>query len=171
MSDASVFAKMQTSEPLAVYAKTIPARVLVRILNPFDDSPTDIHLQGRPQNPEDRDGFIELWTEKQLAYFKNSNKYHLDKGILVEYNKPLDKSIKKTMDNLSDEEIEKLLDAKFFTLKHAVEKMTSEAAVARVLRMAELMDKGEGTTNFLKEKLSKVQRGELEDEDLEEAEG
>ena len=46
---ADVFSAMQTDKPHAVYKKTILGKVFVTVLNPFDESPEGILLQGNPR--------------------------------------------------------------------------------------------------------------------------
>lgn len=164
MDDAKAYSSMQTGEAFKVYRKTTLGLVGVRILSPFDTTKREYtQLKGDHRDPNCEDCFIELWSEKEHVYFVRANRQHLTDGVLIEYNKPLDHSIKKTPNNMSDEEVDELINSsKFLTLKSKVNQMTSEAAVQRVLDAAEMADRPEGTMKFLRERLALVQSGELD---------
>jgi hypothetical protein len=157
-----IYSMMATGEPIKVYRKTILGKVNVKTINPVEDKAEDIILHGNPDNRSCETCFIEIWSDKELVYFLRANRKHLQEGVLVEDTKPRDTKIKKTVNNLPDEEIEKLVKAPFLKLKKLVEEMTTEAAVARVLREAEKQERPEKTVTFIRERLSEIQAGEYE---------
>ena len=160
--DFDLYSRMQSGKPLAVYKKKILGKLNVRVLNPFDQKPMHTILQGDPRKKNCPKCFVELWTDKELMYFLRSNRIHLDGGNLIEYTKTLSSKIERTVNNLSDEEIESLVKAPFLKLKKTVEKMTSIAAVSRVVDTAETAGRPEKTMLYLRERLSLMQSGEID---------
>lgn len=162
--DTRVFSQMQKGKPLRTYKKEIMGKLHIVILNPFDlQSIEEVLLEGNPSNTNDKRQFIDLWTEEEIAFFEVKNETALTKGRLVIYNKEIPRTIEKTMDNLPEEELVELVNSPFIKLKNAVEQMTSEAALQRVLRVADQEDRPEKTMTFLRETLSKLQFGDLEE--------
>ena len=161
-STRDIYGKMATGEPLKVYRKTILGRVNVKAINPVEDVAEDVILSGNPDDRSCETCFVEIWSDKELVYFLRANRTHLSEGTLVEDTKPRDTEIKKTPNNLSDEEIEELVVSPFLKLKKVVESMTTESAVSRVLREAEKAERPEKTITFIRERLSEIQAGEYE---------
>jgi hypothetical protein len=161
--DYDSYSRMQVGEPLRTFKKTILGKVNVKILDPFEGAGKDILLFGDPRRKNCPNCFVELWTDKEVMYFLRSNKIHLESGVLVEHTKPRDTKIAKTVNNLSDEEIEELVVAPWMKLKATVDKMTSIAAVSRVVDAAETAERPEKTMKYLREKLSLMQSGEVAD--------
>ncbi len=156
-----VFNKMSTGEPYRTYRKTHLARLRVKVLNPFDGTPYEEFLEGNPQDAACQKCYVDLWDEKELMYFKRSNSIHLESGALVEAPRPVTE-VKQSFNNLSDAELKELVEGKYFGLKAAVEKMTSEEALARTLLLAEECSRPEKTLNFIRERLALLQSGELD---------
>jgi len=157
--DRDVFAITTQSEPVVVYRKTHPARLAIRVLNPFTGQPEDAELKGLGR---DAGCFIELYSQQEKQYFEKYNKIALERGDLVEDAKPRDIGVVKSENNLSDDEIEELVNKKFLGLKAVVDRMTSLSAVARVVEAAERADKPSKTLEYLRAKLSLLELGEEE---------
>jgi len=166
VKDYSVISLMSTDNPVAVYkkGKGIIGKVNVKRLNSFTNQIEDVLLFSPPNGDTEADScFIELWSDEEHVFFKRANRKHLEEGLIVEYNKPRSTQIKKSANNLTDEELEKLVVAPFMKLKKTVEKMTTEAALTRVIKVAEEAERPEKTMQFLRERLSVLQSGELEE--------
>lgn len=156
--DASVYSKMQVGEPLKVYKKTILARAYVTILNPFSGEPEGLVLSGDPSRNEPG-CLVEIWSEAEDAFFKRMNSKHLQTGVIIPIAVPIAavKTEEEVYNTLPDEELERILTEKFFTLQNALNKMTSEAAVYRVLAKANEMEKSEKVVNAIEARLSELQ--------------
>ena len=158
-TNADIYAQMQKGEPYKAFKKTVPVWVEVIILNPFDDKKTETKtLKGDPDK-NDIDCYVPLWSEKEYLLFKRANRFHIKNSRLIEAEYPKEGEIEKSSNNLSDEEIQQLIVAPFMSLKSAVESMTSEAAIYRVIRAAEKAERPEKTMTFLRNRLSVVQSG------------
>lgn len=158
--DYSLVRLMQKDEPLAVYKKEILGKLSVKYLDPFEKVGKEKILQGLPNDNSNDGNFIELWSEEELIYFTRMNRLHLEQGYLVEFTVPRSTKIKQSVNNLSEQELRDLVSAPFLKLQKTVDKMTSEAALQRIVRVAEEEDRPVKTMEFLKEKLSKIQMGE-----------
>lgn len=159
---ADIYGMMQSGEPYKTYKKTILGKATVRIIDPFQDKPTSVILEGRPNDPSAEKNFIELWSEKELVYFVRANRKHLDNGVLVEHTKPRETEVKKTVNNMSEDEVNELVVAPFPKLKSVVGQITSETALQRILLAAEVADRPVKTMEFLQESLSLLQSGEVD---------
>ena len=152
MSDYDVFSAMQAgAEPLARYRKTIVGKVHVIALNPFSEQPEGVLLEG------DKEGsYIELWDAKQLVFFERMNKSHLDAGRLVKMEK-LPEPPPPSPNQLTDDEIDKLLEGRFPTLKAKVDKFTDTAPALRIINRARELEKSEKIIKYLEEKIAQLE--------------
>jgi len=161
--DARVFSMMQEGVPLKSYIKTILGKVYVTVLNPENNTPEGLILEGDPRKSEEG-CIIDIWSEKEDVFFKRSknNKSHLELGILIEYKRqgPREPTEEEKANTLPDEEIINLLNSKFFILQSSVNKTTSEATLFRFLSIARDLDKSEKIIKFLEGRLASIQMGE-----------
>lgn len=165
--DYEAVSLMATDSPVAVYrkGKGILGKVEVKVYNSLTSRIETLMLEGNPSDPDCDKCFVELWSDKEVIFFKRANRWHINNGFIVPFSKKRPSRIKKTFNNLTDEELEEIVGKPFLALKNAVEKMTTETALTRVISVAEEMDKPEKTMNFLRERLSLIQSGELEDKE------
>lgn len=159
----SVYSQMQTGEPYKTYKKVVPSWVAVTVLNVFNDRPERITLKGNPEE-NDIDCYVPLWSEKELLFFKRENRDHIKNGRLIEAVYPRDDEIPKSVNNLTEKETIKLVTGPWKTLENRVKKMDSEAAIYRIVQIAEQQERPEKTMNFLRKSLSRVQSGIIEEE-------
>lgn len=161
--DYGIISLMAEDEPLAVYrkAKGIVGKVEVRVYNSLTQQVETIMLEGNPSDPNCDTCYVEIWSEKEHIFFKRANKWHLQEGYIVPYSKARPKNIPQTANNLPDEEIEETVKKPFLALKAMVEQMTTEAALLRVINIAEELEKPEKTMSFLRERLALIQSGEV----------
>lgn len=152
MSDLELYAAMQEGkEPLARYRKTIVGKVHVVALNPFSDAPEGVLLEGDGEN-----SFVEFWNPKQLVFFERMNRSHIEAGRIVKMEKaPEPAPI--TPNQLSDDEIDKLLNDKFLPLKNRVNKFTDTAPLLRLLNRARELEKSEKIIKYLEEAMAKLE--------------
>lgn len=152
MSDYDVFSAMQAgAEPLARYRKTIVGKVHVVALNPFSEQPEGVLLEGDGIN-----SYIELWDAKSLVFFERMNKSHLDAGRIVKMEKA-PQPTPPSPNLLTDDEIDKLLEGRFPTLKTKTDKFTETAPVLRIINRARELDKSEKIIKYLEEKIVQLE--------------
>lgn len=156
VKDQEVFRAMQEGVPLKRYKKTILGKVHVVLLNPFSDEPEGVIMQGDPIKASDFVEYtVEIWTPKADMFFKRMNKKHFDAGRLVEVTKV--PKIPKTANIITDEDIDEILEMKFFAFKKQLDSFTAEAPVFRLLNRARELEKSEKIVKYLEEKLSDLQ--------------
>jgi hypothetical protein len=152
MSDYDVFSAMQVGkEPLARYKKTIVGKVHVVALNPFSDTPEGVLLEGNGDK-----SYIELWDSKQLVFFEKMNKNHLQAGRLIKMDKEPEPE-PPSPNQLSDDDVDKLLEGRFLTLKSRLDKFTDTAPVLRLLNRARELEKSEKIIKRLEERISQIE--------------
>lgn len=160
--DISTYGLMQTNEPIRSYIKTILGQVFVNVLNPFTDSIEGRILIGDPRK-HSNGSIIDVWSEKEDVYLRNANQRHFEAGTIIPYvREDREQTEEEHLNTLNDDEIEKLLKSKFFTLSNAVNKMTAVAPIYRTLEMAKEMEKSEKIIKFLEGRISELQMKEYE---------
>lgn len=155
------YSAMQTGKPIARFKKTIIGKVHVVALNPFSDKPEGVILQG-VKNGSDSETYIELWSDKALAFFTRMNQSHFMAGRITKMGTP--PKAKKTPNQITDEEIEKLLGSPFMTLKNRLLKFTDIAPVLRVLNKARELEKSEKLITHIEERMAKIEIEKYEKE-------
>lgn len=131
--DYSLFSAMQTGEYYSAYRKTIPARVAVTVLNPFNNEPEGILLEG-----EGEKSYVVLWNVMQDMFFRRMNKRHLDTGTVIPYTVPQTAENKEpTVDQFDDEALKALIKSPFQAFKNALNKTESVSTVHRIKKLAE----------------------------------
>lgn len=156
--EAADFSAFQTEKPYKSYRKTTLGKVYVKILNPFNNLESMGLILSGEDNFSDT-ATVQVWNPKEDKFLRTANKKHFELGYLIEYNEPETKEVteEEKFNNLTDEELEKLVSSKFFTLQSSVNKMTSEAPLYRLLTLAEEREKSEKIVNLIKGRLSEVQ--------------
>jgi len=160
--DVSTYGLMQTNKPIRSYIKTILGKVFVNVLNPFTDSIEGRILTGDPRKHLNG-SIIDVWSEKEDVYLRNANQKHFEEGYIIPYvREDKEQTEEEHLNTLNDDEVEKLLKSKFFTLSNAVNKMTAVAPIYRTLEMAKDMEKSEKIIKFLEGRISEIQMKEYE---------
>lgn len=152
MSDYDLFAAMQEGRPpLARYRKTIVGKVHVTAINPFSEQPEGVILEGDGDK-----SYIELYDTKHLVFFERMNKPHIDAGRLAKMEKePVPEP--PSPNQLTDGEIDKLLNDKFMTLKSKLNTFTETAPILRILNRARELEKSEKIIKHLEERLAELE--------------
>ena len=159
-----VISLMSTDTPVAVYAKAkgFLGLIYIKTFNSITNEVDEFHLEGNPNDPDCDTNFVELWSEQEHAFFKRANKYHLNEGSVIRTDKKRPSKIKQSANNRPDKFLEALVSKPFMALKAEVEKMTTEAALLRVIQFAEDAQRPEKTMDYLRGRLSLIQSGELD---------
>lgn len=157
--ERELYAAMSEGKPIKRYIKTILGKVYVTTLNPFDGKPQPIELYGEPK-PRNSRAIISIWSTKEDMFFMEMNKEHFKAGNLRELEKQeVQKEAPKSVNEISDVEIEEILNKPFLALKNKLNKFTSSAPVYRFLMKAEDMEKSEKITGAIKARLSELEVG------------
>lgn len=160
-----VFDSLQEgSPPFASYKKAIVGKVLVRVLDPIRMAPEEVILHGDPEIGEINDIVIKVWSPAEDRYLKRHNRAHLERGVLVPFTVGDEEEF--VVNQISDEDIELVLQKPFFALKNKLDEFTSSVPVRRFLIMAEKMNRPVGTINYIKGVLEKMEtKDEVKDND------
>jgi hypothetical protein len=156
--DYDIYSAMQTKDPLARFQKTIVGKVYVTVLNEFNGQPEGVELQGTKE-----ESYVEIWSDKGLAFFQRMNKDHLGAGRLKRLKKkPPKKAPNPNM--LTDVEIDELLNSKgaFLKMKARANKFTEPAPAIALLHEAREQEKSDKVIAFLEEKIADLQLAEHE---------
>jgi hypothetical protein len=151
-----VFEAMQEDRPpYASYVKTIIGGVVVRFLDPIRMMPDERILVGIPGEAEEDEIVIKVWSRAEDVYLRKNNKLHFEAGRLIPYTK--EQKLVTTVNQISDEDIELILQKPFFTLKNKLEEFTSPTPVRRFLAAAERMNRPVGTVDYIKKCLAEME--------------
>jgi hypothetical protein len=144
------------TDPFATYKKTIIGRILVRYLDPIRRVPADVVLQGDPANPDEEESWsFKVWSAEEDVYLQRNNKEHLRNGMLVPY--VFEEKIDISINQISDEEIERILEKPFFTLKNKLTEFTSPVPVRRFLLTAKKLNRPHGTIEHIESVLEEME--------------
>ena len=149
---------MEGGVPKARYIKTIVGRLGISMIDPLTGMPTDIQLEGDPNdNGTDIDDItVTLWSDFEFEFFRRSNKTLLQIGYLAPYTKEIVEEI--SVNEVSDEVLEEALGKPFFSVKALLDKFTAPAPVQRLLRMALEKNKSVGVIGAIEARLSELQQ-------------
>jgi hypothetical protein len=155
------YSAMQTDDPFKVYKKTTLGKVYLEVIDPFEDKPIGIILQGNPNKNEDG-CFVKVWNERQNQFLVNRNQSHFEAGRLIEWDleklkKAKQKKKEKSYSEYSDEDIEEIVNSEFFKFKSALNKADSEAFVYRLLSKAEELEKSKKIIDRIEARLHELQ--------------
>ncbi len=157
--ERELYAAMSEGKPLKRYIKTILGQVYVTTLNPFDGKPQPIQLYGEPK-PGNSRAVVAIWSTKEDMFFREMNKAHFKAGNLRLLEKKETKEKEpKSINEISDIEIEEILNKPFLALKNRLNKFTTPAPVYRFLVKAEEMEKSEKIASAIRARLSEIEVG------------
>jgi len=155
----AIFEAMQEGRPYKTYRKSILSKLRVWVLNPFSGEADEKIISGQPG---EESTLINLWSTKEDVFFKRMNKYHFEKGYLIEVKAPAPKLSEEEFYNaLSDEKLDELLNSPFKKFEAAMNKMTSVAPLNRLLALAEEQEKSDKLVGHIKARLSEIQELEF----------
>lgn len=135
-----LYAGMDNDKPHASYIKTILGKVAVTVWDNFLDKPVDVVLHGDPRR-KDSDCIVNVWSEKENAFFKRANVRHFNKGVLISYQVPEAKVQERGVEQSSDEELSAMLKLKFLAFQQKINNIESIAVLYRILNLAQESDR------------------------------
>lgn len=146
---------LQGGEPIMSYRKTILGKVFVNVWDSFSESPEGVLLFGE----KDSDTAIyDIWNTRELRYFELRNKKLLETGYIIPHVRKQEEDVAEhNKESLSDEQLTKILNDKFFSLRSFLTDVESVPVIYRLLMLAEDMSKPAKTIDFIKSKLAEVQ--------------
>jgi hypothetical protein len=159
-----VVSAMAAEKPFKTYKKTILGKVAVKVFNPMAQKPEEIILKGDPSKNE-KGCFVDVWSEQENVFIKRMNERHMREGILMPVDRekvPVEEDINE-FNVLTDDELYELLNSPFFKLQNALNKMTSQAPVQRLITIAEQEEKSEKILKVIRARLAELQELEYTD--------
>jgi hypothetical protein len=161
--DANVYSAMQKDAPYATYKKVILGKASVKVINPFSENPEEHILEGNPGKNDDG-CFVDVWSVEGDMFFQKQNALLLKQGVLVKFDREQNPLVAEVNEYniMDDEQLFELLEAPFFTLRAALEKMDSEAPVQRLLVIAEEEELSEKKIKHVKSRLQELQEISLQ---------
>lgn len=155
-------------EPYKSYIKTILGKVYVTILDPYTGERVGLILKGDPKTKHNEDCIVDVWSQREDAFFHKRNKKHFELGQLIEHTrKEVVPEESEILSALSDDEMVELLNSPFFKLQATVNKMETIAPIYRLIELAKEQDKSPKILDFLAGKMSELQLAEYETEEEE----
>ena len=160
----SVYSKMQVGEPVAIYKKTVLAKVEVSVINAFNDNrPENITLYGDPKKNHP-DCFVEVWSQMEQVYFERQNAPFFKRGYLVK----LDELVKpkrtdpqgKDYSKLTDADIKKMVTSPFMKFKKDLNAIDEVGVLYRVQSIAEEMERPYKTMEHIDQRITELQQKE-----------
>lgn len=152
----NIYLRMQEGEPFKSYKKTILAKVYLNILDPFTRKPMGLIVEGNPTGNTKEDCIVDVWDEMEDSYFQTHNKKQFQKGNVIEYQRKKAKK-EKSVNEVTDEDLEKILSSKFFAFQKSVNEFTSVAPIFRLLEKSKELEKSEKYQQVIENKLSELQ--------------
>lgn len=155
---------MGSEKPLASYTKTILGKLQVMIINHITNEQESVILSGNPKDKKDsEDCIIDVWSVREDQYLKRANRKLFEMGQLIPIErKEYEPTESELLNSIPDEEIEKLLRSKFYSLQSVVNKITSIAPLFRFLQIAKELEKSEKIIKFIEGRISELQMKEYE---------
>jgi hypothetical protein len=154
-----IYSNMQTGSPYKSYIKTVLGKVRIMYLDPFTGQPVATMLTGNPKKL-DETSILDIWDEKQDLFFKRQNRFHLEKGHIITFERPQAER-PKTFEESTDEELKEFLKNKFMIIQKKVNTIDSVVLLTRLVDLAKEMDLTQKIVSYLETKLSALQAEEF----------
>lgn len=159
MYSRSFYEAMLGDKPVAIYKKTIPGKVAVKVLDPFkirEGNIIELVLSGDGENAT-----VKLFSEPEVAFFEKENRRLIRAGILQIVVDDDVKPVEKDEKMFSDEDIEEvLLDRYYKKFDSFIRTYVDDAPeherrirLARVVKIAKDLDIKKSRSNLLKAKM------------------
>jgi len=155
MSGVDVYSAMQIGNPFKSYRKTILGKVFVTVWDNFKNEPKEVRLYGKPET-----AIIDVWSEKEDAFFKNMNRRLIEAGLIMPVNRanlPPQPEVKP----YSDDDLDEILRTKFFKLSSILNSINDVITLTRLLKIAEDKEASEKIMKNIEARLSEVQTAEF----------
>jgi hypothetical protein len=154
VEDMKINDAIHTTNPIASWKKTIKAKVAVWTYDSITEKPEQVILYG-----DGEDSQYHAYTDVEVTFFKRMNKKAIAQGLVIEFT-PENSDLEieyEFLANATDAQLKEFLSQSFLKMKKDLKKVTSEAVMVRLLRIATEEEKSETILNLLREKLSEIQ--------------
>ncbi len=157
----TVFSAMQTGKPYKSYRKTILGKVYVTILNPFNNEPEGVILEGEPTRSPT--AIIDMWSEVDDLFFRRMNKNHFETGVIIPFERPDVVEDTHIIEQAGDSELRTIINSKFLSLQSSLNQIKTEAVLYRMIMLATEMEKSEKIITAIKARLAEIQAGDVKE--------
>lgn len=147
------------SKPYASYIKTILGRVGVNVWDRFTQQPSYAVLTGDPRR-KDEHAIVDVWNQKEDAFFRRSNQRHFERGIIIPFTRPENVEVETPIEQFTDDQLKEIVNSKFLALQNRINKITSVAVLFRMITIAEELDKSSKITDAIQARISEIQMAE-----------
>src|SRR5215213_4498353 len=148
------------SKPYATYIKTILGQVGVNVWDNFTGQPAYAILKGDPKR-RDESSIVDVWSQKEDAFFKRNNARHFERGVLIPYTRPAQEVQEVRIEQFSDEQLKEIVNSKFMAFQSKVNKTDAIPVLFRMLNIARDLDKSESFTKAIEARIAEVQEAQL----------
>jgi len=154
--------EQEEMQPYARFRKAIVGKVGILFLHPITFAVNEGLLVGDPSDPATdlSDITLDVWTRAEYDFFVKKNKGLLKSGSLIEFEGREIPAVDIT-NQISDKEIDELLNKADMALRNRLDKFTSVTPVQRILLRALALDKPTSTLNLIKARLADLQGFEM----------
>jgi hypothetical protein len=154
---AQIMRAQEEGEPEKVYRKAIVGKVVARVIDPFSGERAEVLIEGDPSKVDKSELEISLWTPLEVSYFERFNKGLIESGSLVLANEQ--SKFKVDYNNaLSDEQLEEIVTARFFSMQKSLGQITSETTLQRLLDKAKEVNRPAKTIQEIETRLEEIQQ-------------
>ena len=154
-----IFSDLNTGRPLASFKKQTLGKVFVSVWDSYEDKPKGVLLTGNPRN-NDESCIVDMWSEKEVGFFKRTNKSLLDTGAVLPFTRPVEEEKPKTFEESTDEELLKFLGSRYFTIQNKLNKITTTPVLFRLVDLAREAEKSEKIVKLVEARISELQEAE-----------
>lgn len=152
----AIYSAMQVNTPYKSYKKTVLGKIYVNLIDPFSGNPTGYIIEGNPER--DDSCILDVWSEKEDAFFRRMNKKHFETGMLIFYERPvIEEPKERTIEEYSDEELKEIVSQKFYAIQAQIRKAKSPVVLARMAALAKELDRSNSIINLIENSLAKLQ--------------
>jgi len=161
-TENEIVERMVKGLPYKSYKKVIVGKLYINRIDPISQAKEGAIISGLPD--KDESCIIDVWSELEDLYFRKANKFHFNNGYLIEYKRESFEE-QKSPNEKTEEEIEELLNSKFFVIQNEINKITSEATLLRIIAMGKKLEKSEKIISAIELRLAEVQKEAFPDAD------
>ncbi len=159
LSRNELFSSMESDKPYASYIKTILGKVGVTVWDNILDKPIEVILEGNPKKKDDG-CIVKVWSAKENLFFKRTNVHQFKKGRIIPYQMPIDAVEEKIIEQSTDEELEAIVNSKYFTFINKLNEISAVAVLFRMKSVAEDNEKSAKIIDAIEKRISELQAAE-----------
>ena len=154
---AAIMLAQEQGEPVKVYRKAIVGKVIAKVIDPFSGERAEVLISGDPKNTDASELEVSLWTPFEVKYFEQYNKGLIEKGSLVLAQSKSEFKVNYS-NALSDEQLVEIVSSPFFSMRKAINEITSETTIQRLLKAAKEANRPAKTVQEIELRLEEIQQ-------------